>query len=417
MKLWGAGVLILVVAVADVRYFRYERPIIGTPTQASQTCVALDATVFAHSQPLLSDLRLYREGKETPYAVRIAQPVGMAAKNITPLNLGEQGGHVVFDAAMPEGPYDGVELDLDAHDFIATVEVFGSQSQTSGALTKIGTYTIFDFTREKLGRSTVLHLPESDFRYLHFRVDGAIKPEEVTGMRLARAAETKLHYVTAANSAQIIQKNRETQIQFSLPADVPIDRVEFAPQVQPANFSRDVTVTVTPQKSVRAGEDQEARPSTSHGSILRLHGVHNGHQIDEERLSVDPPVSVATNPTQWIVKIDNGDDAPLGLESVRLEILERTLCFDAKPGANYTVFYGDSALAAPRYDYARLFTSEVDAARAALGPEKNNPEYRPRPDERPFTEKHPGLLWAALVVVVVLLGGIALRSAKQVQQQ
>ncbi len=117
------------------------------------------------------------------------------------------------------------------------------------------------------------------------------------------------------------------------------------------------------------------------------------------------------------MKIDNGDDTPLALQSVRLEMLERTLCFDATPGANYTVYYGDPALAAPRYDYATLFTPEVNAARAALGPEKDNPDYRPRPDERPFTEKHPGLLWAALVLVVVLLGGIALRSAKQVQQR
>jgi hypothetical protein len=94
-------------------------------------------------------------------------------------------------------------------------------------------------------------------------------------------------------------------------------------------------------------------------------------------------------------------------------MLERTLCFDATPGASYTVYYGDPTLAAPRYDYATLFTPEANAARAALGPERDNPDYRPRPDERPFTEKHPGLLWTALVLVVVLLGGIALRSAKQ----
>lgn len=359
----------------------------------------------------------YREEKETPYVVRIAEPIAAASKNIAPLNLGEQGGHVVFDAAMPEGTYNDVEFDLAADDFIATVDVFGSQSQTGGAPTKIGTYTIFDFTREKLGRSTVLHLPESDFRYLHFRVEGPLKPEDVTGLRLIRGAESKVRYITAAESAQVVEKNRETLIEFSQPPNVPVDRVEFVPQAQPANFSRDVTVTVTPQKIDGTNESREAEPSLSSGSILRLHGVHNGHQIDEERLSVDPPVSVTTDAIEWVVKIDNGDDAPLQLQSVRLQMLERTLCFDATPGADYTVYYGDSALAAPRYDYATLFTPEVDAARAALGPERDNPDYRPRPDERPFTEKHPGLLWTALVLVVVLLGGIALRSAKQVQKQ
>jgi len=413
MNVRVASFCLLAIAVADVHYFRYARPIVGMPSQASQTCVALDGTVYTHSQSLLSDLRLYRDGKETPYVVRIAEPITAAAKNIAPLNLGEQGGRLVFDAAMPEGSYNDIELDLAAHDFIATVDVFGSQSQTGGSSTKIGTYTIFDFTREKLGRSTVLHLPESDFRYLHFRVDGPLKPDDVTGLSLTPSAEAKPHYVTAAESAQVVQKSRETMIEFSLPAKVPVDRVEFVPEAQPINFSRDATVTATPQKTNQSGESREAEASTSSGSILRLHGVHNGHQIDEERLSVDPPVSATSDATEWVVKIDNGDDAPLALQSVRLQMLERTLCFDATPGASYTVYYGDPTLAAPRYDYATLFTPEANAARAALGPERDNPDYRPRPDERPFTEKHPGLLWTALVLVVVLLGGIALRSAKQ----
>jgi hypothetical protein len=409
-----AALWVLAIAVADVHHFRYERSVVGT--QASQTCVVLDGTVYGHSQPLLADLRLYSDGRVTPYVVRLAEPVAAATKNIAPLNLGGQGGHVVFDAAMPEWAYNDVELNVAAHDFIATVDVFGSQSQTGGSSTKIGTYTIFDFTGEKLGRSTVLHLPESDFRYLHFRVDGPLKPDDVTGLSLTPSAEPKPHYVTVAESTQVIEKNRETLLEFSLPPNVPVDRVEFVPQAQPVNFSRDVTVTVTPQKSDRASEGREAEPSTSSGSILRLHGVHNGHQIDEERLSVEPPVSATSYATEWVVKIDNGDDVPLQLQSVRLQMQERTLCFDATPGASYTLYYGDSSLTAPRYDYATLFSPEVNAARAALGPEKNNPDYRPRPDERPFTEKHPGLLWTALVLLVILLGGIALRSAKQVQK-
>ena len=123
-----------------------------------------------------------------------------------------------------------------AHDFIATVDVFGSQSQTGGTSTKLGTYTIFDFTREKLGRSTVLHLPESDFRYLHFRVDGPLKPDDVTGLSLSRSAEAKPHYVTVAESTQVVEKNRETLIEFSLPANVPVDRVEFVPRGPACQF-------------------------------------------------------------------------------------------------------------------------------------------------------------------------------------
>ena len=414
----AAGLLLTaMVAATDPHYFRYERPVIGTTFQSPQTCVALDATVFEHSLPSLSDLRLYRDGKEVPYALQVAAPVAAPAGNITVLNLGERDGHVVFGAAMPSGRYRDLELDLSARDFVARVEVFGSQSQSAGTETKIGSFTIFDFTREKLGRSTVLHLPESDFHYLHFQIDGPLKPEDVKGIILAGAGEAKLDYVTVAESTQGSQKSRDMVFEFSLSANVPVDRLEFAVQSEPANFSRDVTVTVIPQRMSSHSEDREAQPSSSYGNILRLHSVRNGVRIDDERLSVDVPQSAGNVPTKWSVTIDNGDDPPLALRSVRLQMLERTLCFESATGTNYMLYYGDAALSAPRYDYATLFTREEKAARARLGRERENPNYRPRPDERPFIEKHPALLWTAIVVVVVLLGSIALRSAKQVQQR
>jgi len=93
-------------------------------------------------------------------------------------------------------------------------------------------------------------------------------------------------------------------------------------------------------------------------------------------------------------------------------MLERRLCFDATAGAAYTLYYGDAALAAPQYDYASLFVLQHDAAGAQLGAESANPAWQARPDERPFTEKHPILLWVALIVVIALLGAVAFSSFK-----
>jgi hypothetical protein len=97
-------------------------------------------------------------------------------------------------------------------------------------------------------------------------------------------------------------------------------------------------------------------------------------------------------------------------------MLERSLCFEAEASGNYSLFYGDPALEAPRYDYARLFAAQANAAQIAAGPEGLNRAYQPRPDTRPFTERHPALLWVALAVVIALLGAIALRSAKTAGQ-
>jgi HSP20 family molecular chaperone IbpA len=195
MKLLPALALFFLAAPApEIRYFQFERPI-TMPAQANgQTCAVLDPSVFAHASVGLADLRVYQATTEnrgttenqgtteTPYAVRSEIPVLPADQKISPLNLGKTGGQTVFDAEMPGGTYSDIQLEVSGHDFLATVTVSGSQAEAGGARTKLGSFTIFDLTRQRLGRSTVLHLPESDFHYLHFQIAGPIAPENVTGL-------------------------------------------------------------------------------------------------------------------------------------------------------------------------------------------------------------------------------------------
>ena len=83
-----------------------------------------------------------------------------------------------------------------------------------------------------------------------------------------------------------------------------------------------------------------------------------------------------------------------------------------QPVRSNTLMVGDTALASPRYDYATLFTPDANASVATLGREKENPGYRARPDDRAFTERHPELPWFAPVGVVLVLGMVAVRTAK-----
>jgi hypothetical protein len=411
MKLSAGLVLLAVVAASpDVRYFRYERTL---QKSSGQSCMVLDAGVFSHAAPQLADLRLYRNGAETPFAIPTAAPIVSVEKSIPPLNLGLRSGQTVFDAALPEGHYSDLQLAVTGQNFIASVTVSGSQTDSATAATTIGTYTIFDLTGQKLGRSTVLHLPESDFRYLHFRIKGPISSQSVTGLTVMRLPSSQPKYVVIAQNSQVTQKGHSSLIEFTVPAHVPVDQVVFAPSASPAQFSRDVSITVTPILPKRESDvAQPPRTVTASGNLLRVHGVQAGQRIDEERLALDAPWVDFSTPAKWEVAIENGDDAPLTIESIRLQMIERTLCFDADANGNYTLYYGDPALNAPRYDYATLFALQASASRVAAAPEQLNPAYQPRPDSRPFTEKHPALLWMALVAVIALLALVALRSAK-----
>jgi hypothetical protein len=413
MKLLATVLLLGLAAPSpELRYFRYERSIEAAPQSSGQTCVVLPPAILSHAASQLSDLRLYNGRSETPYVILRSAPVASSQQVIAPLNLGRRAGQTVFDLAMPAGRYRDVELAITGRDFIATVTVSGSQEQAS-AQTKIGSYTIFDLTRQRLGRSTVLHLPDSDFRFLHFSVAGPIAPENVSGLSVERMPAKEAKYQTVAQASQVAIKGRDSVIEFTVPRHTPVDRIVLVPGAVPTSFSRDVRVSISPilqQKSSDAvGSPRQA---SVYGSFLRVHRLQDGHRIDEERLNVLAPEVEFDTPATWTVTIENRDDAPIQISSVRLEMLERSLCFDASEAVGYTLHYGDPALAAPRYDYASLFALQTNAAKASVGPESANPDYQDRPDSRPFTERHPVLLWVALAIVILLLGAVALRSAK-----
>lgn len=414
MKLLPLALLMVAAAPsAELRYFQYQREVRLPPGASGQTCVLVDPGVFTHGSPELADVRLYRDGVEAPYVLQQALPEQGQQQSLALLNRGTRAGKTVFDAAMPGGVYSDLKLEVSAKDFLATVTVSGSLDQGVAA-TRIGSYTIFDLTGQKLGRSTVLHLPDSTFRFLRFEVDGRLAPEDFTGISVVRLPESQPRYVTVAESSQISIKDHASVVEITIPAHVPVDRVVFDPPADPINFSRDVTVSAVAQHSATASETgRPAQPVTSFGNLLRIRRVEDGHRIDEERLAIDAPQPFGEDPTRWTITVANGDDAPLRIRSVRLQMVERDLCFEAVASSRYTLAYGDPALAAPRYDYGAWFTPHSGPALVALGPEAPNPAYRARPDSRPFSERHPALLWVALILVVIVLGTVALRTARR----
>jgi Protein of unknown function (DUF3999) len=415
-----AGLLLLVFAAPapEMRYFRYQRPLQLPAGAQGQACLVLDPSTFSHAAPGLADLRLYNGNAETPYALQTSESTTGSPEQIALLNQGRRAGQTVFDAQMPPGSYSDLALAVSGRDFLSTVTVSGSQAQDS-AQTRIGAYTIFDLSGQKLGRSTVLHLPSSDYRFLHFAVSGSLPPDSFTGLTVSQRPVVAPDYVTVAESARVNLHDRDSVVSFTLPARVPVDRIDVVPGAEPPAFSRDVEVKVAPiapppaSAAVNPDAAPPPQPVTAFGNLLRVHRVQNGLHIDEENLTVDPPYYAEFDgPTQWTMTIRNGDDAPIHIASVRLEMRRRTLCFDAAAAAAYTLYYGDSALATPQYDYASLFVQRMNTVEVTAGAEQANPAWQPRPDERPFTEKHPALLWIALGLVVALLGVVALRSVK-----
>ena len=394
---------------AQQQYLRYQRQL--STQQAGSACAPLDATIFPHAAPALKDLRLFAGSRELPYALTLseaAQPLGETARV---LNLGQQAGDIVFDLEMPDRAYTDVRLGLAGKDFLAVATVSGADDLHASQRTDLGQFTLFDLTTQKLSRSTTLALQETRFRFLHIVLHvtpapagGGFTPSPsmVDGAEVPPSREAQTVYTPVASTNILTRRGRQTVAMFHVPARVPIERVTLVPATA-GNFSRTVAVTAKPDQQGSEGESVE-------GTVMRvmLKDIHT------QVLSI--PASLGANlqgDATVEVAIENGDDVPLQISSILLEMRLRTVCFEAT-GAAAQMMYGDPALFAPVYDYSRLFSPSDSAIPAQLGPETLNPAFQPRPDARPFTERHPTLLWLVLVAVIGLLGTVAIRSSRSI---
>jgi hypothetical protein len=113
----------------------------------------------------------------------------------------------------------------------------------------------------------------------------------------------------------------------------------------------------------------------------------------------------------WRIEIVNGSDAPLADAKPTLLAIPYWVLFYPQPGRAYRLIYGNSAAKLPQYDLSRTFDyhAESGAQAATLDEEEFTSNYV---DPRPYTERHPRLLWLVLIVVVVLLAYSALRALR-----
>ncbi len=429
-------------------FMRYQRAV-SVPRGQGEACAALDAAMFPHAAPSLADVRIFPvQGADTravPYVITMSQTAAEETQSVRVLNLGAAGGGssvFSFDLEMPHRAYSDVALQLapEVRDFLATATVTGREAPGSeGRATALGSFTLFDLSSQHLSRDTVLPLAESTFPYLHvvlsvspagLRGRGAgarFEPGLVRGAEVPPSREAQVLYTPVAETTDVPTRERETVARLEVSRRVPVERVSFVlPAEYKGNFSRRVRIVArrlaAPEGKGAAQWDSPAPaaestpPEEVAGTILRVHTTEAGREIRREQLSI--PAILGANLQQAAeveVRVDNGDDRPLPIAAVRLEMRQRLICFDRSwaEAGGLAVFYGDAALAAPAYDYARTFVKGEKPVMATLGPEVTNAAYRERDmGAKPFTERHPEVLWIALIAVVCVLGMVALRSAR-----
>jgi hypothetical protein len=410
MKIAAALLATMFLAGPSIPYFKYQRPVQAQP--GGQRYIAVDEQTWKNARRDLGDLRLYSGRQEVPYALMVERGSRENDnKEVRVLQQSVVGGKTQFMIDMTDvAEYDHIDLRLATKNFVAHARVEGQDDLHGKDWALLGESILYDLSKENLGGNSVLRLPLSTYKYLRVTIDGPLKPADIVGASSEFRQEQKAVWrdvggaptvtelpasAARGDSSRIGRKG--TELTFAVPENVPVNRVTFDIDTAQPNFRRSVQVEGDKDDYIGSGE------------ISRVHIVRQAQKIDTDDYDVS---FSAVGHKEIKVIIDNGDDPPLKIKSARLQQLEHRLYFDAPASGPLTLYYGDEKLDPPVYDYAKLFLLAKDAAPAQLGAEQANAAFTGRPDERPWTEKHPAVLWIAIVAAVLILGAIALRSMK-----
>lgn len=396
MKSLPAMMALVLLSSASISYFKYFRNV-EVVSPGHQQYVVVDEGLWQHARPDLADLRLYAGQTEVPYALTIER--GSSAteqKEVRILQPGVLNGRTQFFLDMAGlAEYDRIELNLDASNFVVKVRVEGQDDLHGRKWAALSNSILYDLSDDRLGRNTTLRLPLTTYKFLRITLDGPVKPAAIESAVAHVREEEKEVWRTISSQPKQEQQGKDTVFIFSMPRNVPVDRLVFTIDRAQPNFQRQVEL-----------EREKDIPLTS-GQISRVHMVRHGQKIDSEQTNLDLG-GIAAETLKVI--IHNGDDPPLKITAVHLEQYERRIYFTSSP--SIVLYYGDEKLESPEYDYAKLFQKEASVSLAQLSPEQTNSAYTGRPDERPWSERHPALLWGAIIAAVLILGAVALRSMK-----
>jgi len=367
----------------------------------------LDRETLDRARTNQEDLRLYdNAGREIPYALRVRRNVAVTdAFPAREFNRGVDGGvaQISLDLGDRLEQHNQVEIDTAGNNFRRLVEVGGSAEGAQWS-TLASAAIIFRFAA---GGHSVEQLavdyPVSQYRYLRIRVDrdpGTDRAApELLGVHVRRSVHLTGEMASTAGNIEARDADRANTRPASiwrvdLGGRIPMQKVLLG--VGDAVFSRPF--------QLEAVDDPAVPVLLASGELTRRENA-SGH------LTVEFPERLARRLKLTVIDDRN---APLSILGLTAEGAVRQVVFDgaaAAPGV-LRLYYGNARALAPRYDFAARLPAEGGriAARLTLGPQRDNPAYRPEP--KPFSERSPWLVYFVLAAAGIVLAAILVSLAR-----
>ena len=393
------AVLLLHGAAFDDGPWRY-RAAVQVPERGKLYVVPFDRALYSRMRQDLADVRIVKDGEEVPYVIDTSAG-SLEEKECRP---------ELFDKSVVRGSSLRITLDLapcgnprhsrvrlatGETNFRQRVLIETSDDNNFWAVAREDAY-IFDFTQgdKKLSVLTVDY-PVSTRRLVRATIFGWRDPAAVTeAWSLYRAERPAEEYTIDAITPERIEDAATRSSLLSLDlgqSGLPHHRVRL--EAASASFHRAV--------ELEASDDAKTWALVTRGAIFQVRG--------EASLALSYP---ERHDRYLRLRIFNGDDRPPPVPLVYIEDWKRTLKFLPTSDGDFYIYYGNPAARHPVYDLGAVLSRQPapPEAIAVVGEWRINPGYRPGGvPPKPWSDRHPALLYSALALAIVVMGLVTAR--------
>ncbi len=268
-------------------------------------------------------------------------------------------------------------------------------------------------------------LPENDFRYLRITVFNAPDdPEQVPihSVMAWRIKAAKPKLAAAPARGMTITENGKLKA-TEIEADLGYENLSLAEvglslgsgyfvrrvEIMGRNARTRTIVEPVENGQPRKREVEEPWNRLGGGMVYRLPGEEGQEAQTGLKLSVEGQCRYV------LIRIFNGDNAPLifgGLEAWRFQAY---VAFQAAQAGVYRLYMGNPEATRPQYDlehYAARLRGE-GLTEATLGVVRENPAYAIVTRAVPWSDRYAWLLWTLLLAATAAVGGLVWRQARQ----
>jgi hypothetical protein len=389
------------------RHWRYSAPVETTAGSSGLVAVTVTPMVTAHALPGWADLRVVDDtGHETPFVLHSIQDRRAVeqhhAKLLEISYVPGESTQGIVDLGADPPEHNSLELEIGQPDYFLWVEVAISADAKSWRILNQRS-PVYKFTASGLDGNQTIRYSASRSRYLRVRLLDGKEKLPLDAVRVAQEIRREAERAPidlALRPDPASPANESWWLADLGEARQPVSEVRFS--VEQPEFHRAVRV--------RSSDDGKLFRAAGQGDIYRIpaRAAASPEEDDRERLRVAFPEARAR---YWRVEVFNRNDPPLTATRVQLLGTPRRVVFRAEPGRSYRLLFGHPRASTAQYEMARL-TPDVEqeaAVPTTLGAAAANPSWV---DPAPWTERHPYLLWIALVAAALILALVALRALR-----